>query len=66
MNCNYSKFDIDVMVADLDIDDSNKKQLRKTMRKFENCLFGGGLGKLKNCKLAHIKLKSGAIPFKRR
>ena len=26
MDCNYSKVDIDVMVADLDINDSNKRQ----------------------------------------
>ena len=25
MNCNYSKIDIDSIVADLDIDNSNKK-----------------------------------------
>ena len=33
MNCNYSKVDIDAMVADLDIDNSNKEQLRKTFTK---------------------------------
>ena len=55
MDCNYSKDDIDTMVADLDIDDSNKE--------FENGLFGGGLGELKNCKPAHIKLKPCAKPF---
>ena len=60
MDCNYSKVDIDALVADLDIDDSNKEQLRKTLRKFENGLFGGGLGELKNCKPAHIKLHPGA------
>ena len=45
---------------------SNKKQLRKTLRKSENGLFGGGLGKLKNCEPAHIKLKPDAKPFKGR
>ena len=32
MDCNYSKVDIDAMVADLDIDNSNKEQLRKSLR----------------------------------
>ena len=64
MDFNYSKVDIDAMVVDLDIDDSNKEQLRKTLRKFEHRLFGGGLGQLKNCKPAHIKLKLGVIPYK--
>ena len=36
MDCNYSKVDIDAMVADLDINDSNKKQLKKILRKFEH------------------------------
>ena len=66
MDCNYSKVNIDAMVTDLDIDDSNKEQLKKTLRKFENGLFGWGLGKLKNCKTAHIKLKPGASPYKGR
>ena len=66
MDCNYSKVDIDSMVADLEINDSNKEQLKKTLRKFENGLFGGGLGKLKNCKPVHIKLKPGATPYKGR
>ena len=66
MECNYSMVDIDAMVADLDINNSNKEQLRKTLWKFENGLFGGGLGELKNCKPAHIKLKPGAKPFKER
>ena len=56
MDCNCSKVDIDVLVVDLDINDSNKEQLRKTLRKFEDGLFGGGLGELKNCKPACIKL----------
>ena len=64
MDCNYSKVDIDAMVADLEIDNSNKEQLKKTLRKFENGLFGGWLGKLKNCKPVHIKLKPGATPYK--
>ena len=51
MDCNYLKVDIDAMVADLDVNDSNKQQLKKTLRKFEHGLFGGGLGKLKNCNL---------------
>ena len=66
MDCNYSKVDIDAMVADLDITDSNKQQLKKTLRKFEDGLFGGGLGTLKNYKPAHIKLKPGASPYKGR
>ena len=51
MDCNYSKVDIDAMVADLVINDSNKEQLRKTLQKFENGLFGGGLGELKTVSL---------------
>ena len=66
MDCNYSKVDIDAMVVDLDISDSNKQQLKKTLRKFEDGLFGGGLGTLTNCKPAHIKLKPGASPYKGR
>ena len=63
---NYSKVGIDVMVAYLETDNSNKKQLRKTLRKFENGLFGGGKGELKNCKPAHIKVKHGVKAFKGR
>ena len=66
MDCNYSKVDNDAMVADLDINNSNKQQLKKTLRKFEGGLFGRGLGTLKNCKPAHIKLKPGASPYKER
>ena len=66
IDCNYLKVDIDAMVADLDINDSNRIQLIKTLKKFEKGLFGGGLGKLKNCKPAHIKLKPSAIPYKGR
>ena len=66
MDCNYSKVDIDALVADVDTDESSKEQLGKTLRKFENGLFGGGLGKLKNCKPTHIKLQPGAKPFKGR
>ena len=39
MYCNFSKVDIDTMVADLEINDSNKEQLRTMLRKFENGLF---------------------------
>ena len=63
MDCNYSKVDINALVAELDIDDSSRKQLRATLRKFEKGLFGGGLGKLTNCEPAHIKLKPGVIPY---
>ena len=35
MDCNYSKVEIDAMVADLDINDSNQEQLRKKLWKFE-------------------------------
>ena len=66
MDCNYSKVDIDAMVADLDMHDSNKQQLKTTLRKFEDGLFGGELGTLKNCKPAHIKLKPSASPYKGR
>ena len=55
LDCNYSKADIDRMVLSLDM-----------VRKFENGLFGGGLGKLRHCKPAHIKLKPSAMPYKGR
>ena len=42
MDCHYSKVDIDVIAADLDIDDSNKQQLKKTLRKFEHGLLTEG------------------------
>ena len=64
LDCNYSKVDVDAMVTELNIDNSSKDQLRSTLRKFEKGLFGGGLGKLKHCKPAHIKLKEGFIPYK--
>ena len=63
-DCNYSKVDVDAMVAELDIDDSSKDRLRSTLRNFEKGLFGGGLGKLKHCKPAHIKLREGFVPHK--
>ena len=66
MDCNYSKVDIDAIVADLEIDNSNKEQMKNMLRKFENGLFGGGLGELKNCKLAFIKLKPYATLYKGR
>ena len=66
MDYNYSKVNIDAMVADFELNDSNKEQLKKTLRKFENGLFGGGLGEVKNCKPARIKLKPGASPYKGR
>ena len=62
LDCNYSKVDVDAIVAELNIDNSSKNQLRSTLRKFEKGLLGGGLGKLKHCKLVHIKLKEGFIP----
>ena len=66
MDCNYSNIDIAAMVADLNIEDSNKEQVKKTLQKFEHGLFGGELGTLKNCKPAPIKLKPGASPYKGR
>ena len=35
MDCSYSKVDIDALVAELDIKDSSREQLRATLRKFE-------------------------------
>jgi hypothetical protein len=46
--------------------DTSKSKLYKCLRRFENGLFGGGLGKLKNMKPARIKLKPDAIPYKGR
>lgn len=66
LDCNYSKVDIDAMVSELDIDDNNKTKLRRTLKRFEKGLFGGGLGCLTTDKKAHVKLKPGAIPYKGR
>ena len=66
MDCNYTKVDIDALLAELDINNSSRKQLKATLRKFEKGLFGGGLGKLTNCEPAHIKLKPGVVPYKGR
>jgi hypothetical protein len=40
---NYSKVDIDIMVDELDIKESSKLKLKRTLKKFLT-LFGGGLG----------------------
>ena len=66
LDCNYSKVDVDAMVSSLDIDNDYKQRLQKTLGKFEKGLFGGGLGKLKHCKPAHIKLKPGVVLYKGR
>ena len=55
------------MVSSMDIDDSNKEKLRKTLQKFEKGLLGEGLGTLKHCKPVYtIKLKPGATSYKGR
>jgi hypothetical protein len=66
LDANYSKVDIQKMVTDLDITDVSKSKLLRMLRRFENGLFGGGLGKLTNVKPARIKLKPGSEPFKGR
>ena len=38
LDYNYSKVDVDAMVAELNIDNSSKDQLRSTLRKFEKGL----------------------------
>lgn len=63
-DCNYLKVDIDALVVDLDIDNSNREQLRTTLKNFEKWLFGGGLGKLKYSKPAYIKIKLGVVLHK--
>mmetsp|Transcript_40146 Transcript_40146/g.40674 ORF Transcript_40146/g.40674 Transcript_40146/m.40674 type:complete len:134 (-) Transcript_40146:260-661(-) len=58
------------MVTDLDIEDSNKEQLKKTLRKFEHAwsfrCWRVTRHAIKNCKPAHIKLKPGATSYKGR
>jgi len=66
LDADYSKVDINKMVNNLEISDISKSKLYRTLRRFENGLFGGGLGRLKNMKPARIKLKPGAIPYKGR
>ena len=57
LDADYSKVDINKMVDNLEITDTSKSKLLRTLRRFENGLFGGGLGKLTNVKPARIKLK---------
>jgi hypothetical protein len=66
LDANYSKVDINKMVNNLDISDTSKSKLYRMLRQFENGLFGGGLGRLKNMKPDRIKLNPGAIPYKGR
>ena len=66
LDANYSKVDINKMVNNLEITNVSKSKLLRVLRRFENGLFGGGLGKLTNVKPARIKLKPGAEPFKGR
>jgi hypothetical protein len=66
LDADYSKVDISKMINNLEISDTSKSKLFKCLRRFENGLFGGGLGRLKNMKPARIKLKPGAIPYKGR
>jgi hypothetical protein len=42
LDANYSKVDIDIMVDELDIEESSKSKLKLTLNKFPT-LFGGGL-----------------------
>lgn len=58
LDADYSKVNIPAMVAELDITESSKRKLRRTLEKFPE-LFGGGLGCLKNQAPATIKLKEG-------
>jgi hypothetical protein len=62
----YSKVDVSKMIENLETSDTSKSKLFKCIRRFENGLFGGGLGRLKNMKPAWIKLKPGAILYKGR
>ena len=62
LDSDYSKVDIASMVAGLEITETSKVKLKNTLEKFPE-LFGGGLGKLKNCKPATIKLKEGSKPY---
>ena len=60
------------MLPSLDINNSNNNnnnnnnKLRKTPRKFEKGLFGGGLGKFMHYMPVHIELKPGVVSYKRR
>ena len=62
LDADYSKVDIAKMVSDLDILTASKKRLRRTWEQFPK-LFGGGLGKLKGVKPAHITLNPNAKPY---
>ena len=52
--------------SDIEFQPEDERCYKNTLRKFEHGLFGGGLGKLRNCKPTHIKLKPRAIPYKGR
>ena len=64
LDANYSKVDIDIMVDELDIEESSKAKLKLTLNKFPT-LFGGGLGRL-NIPPVSIELKKDAKPFQGR
>ncbi len=53
LDCDYSKVDIDNMVAKLDINRDTKRKLAKTLKKFKT-LFGSGLG---NVNIEPVDLK---------
>jgi hypothetical protein len=61
IDANYSKVDIDIMVDELNIEESSKRKLELTLKKFPT-LFGGGLGQL-NIPPVSIELKKDAKPF---
>jgi hypothetical protein len=64
LDTNYSKVDINIMVDELDIEESSKTNLKLALKKFPT-LFGGGLGWL-NIPPVSIELKKDAKPFQGR
>ena len=61
VDANYTKVDIDDMVANLDIQQSSKRALKSTLKKFGKIL-GAGLGKL-YLESVLITLKEGSKPY---
>ena len=61
MDAEFTKVDIDDMVDDLDIEQSSKRALKKTLKKFPDH-FGDGL-RLLDMKPVSIKFKEGCKPY---
>jgi hypothetical protein len=64
LDTNYPKVDINIMVNELDIEESSKLKLKRTLKQFPT-LFGGGLGRL-NIPPVSIELKKDVKPYQGR